>query len=286
MGTRYNDVWITGATGYLGRGVARRFANRGYTVYATATDVDITDLDQVKRFVARNRPEIVINCAGMRRDRVDADNRVDAMRVNALGPRNLAIATAAIDSLLVQISSDDVFARMQERPVDEFDDPHPDTLYGKSKLAGEHAVRELNPRHLIIRSSWLYHADGGRLGEIVAAAAQDRPLAVRADEVAAPTSVRTVAHFVAKAIRKEEYGLFHVVSRGSCTRQQFAQEAYRLLGHDPALVSAAPAEPATAQNVVLDPLMIQMTRLMELPTWQADLAAYFERVGLTGRKEA
>ena len=280
MGTRYNDVWVTGSTGYLGREVAHRLAKRGYTVYGTDQDVDITDFDQVKEFVRRNRPQVVVNCAGMRRTLVTSQNKNEAIKVNGLGPRNLAIATASIDSLLVQFSSDDVFSRIMDEPVDEFDAPVPDTTYGKSKLVGENFIRELNPRHIIIRSSWLYHADGGDMGEMVVSAMEGRPLSRRVDQIACPTSVRTVCHFLMRAIQAHEYGLFHVVSSGSCTRLEFAREVYRLLGADPQLVTAAESDKATAQNIILEPLMVQMTGVTELPTWQQDLEGYLKRVGL------
>lgn len=280
MGTRYNDVWVTGSTGYLGREVAHRLADCGYTVYGTDEDVDITDLCQVKSFIQRNRPQLVVNCAGMRRSLVSHRNKEEAIKINGLGTRNLAIATASIDTPLVQLSSDDVFGRLTPLPVDEFDVPVPDTTYGKSKLVGENFIRELNPRHIIIRSSWLYHADGGKLGKIVEAAQAGEPIKQRIDQIACPTSVRTVFHFLKRAVAAQEYGLFHVVSSGSCNRLQFAREVYRLMGADPELVTPEESDTATAQNIVLDPLMIKMTGIMELPTWQRDLECYLKRVGL------
>lgn len=280
MGTRLNDIWITGALGYLGRALTRRFADAGYTVYATGHEVDVTDLDQVTEFVSRNRPTIVVNCAGIRRDYVTAENRLTTMRTNALGPRNLAIATEAIDTLLVQISSDDVFARHQYSPRDEFDRPEPDTLYGKSKLAGEQFVRELNPQHLIVRSSWVYHADGGQLGSIIDCARNGRETTRRADQLACPTSVDTIVRFLLEAVREGEYGTFHVVDKGLCSRSDFAREVYRLMGADPALVHDAVPDPSTSENVVLDDMMIALTGLTEPPAWQDDIRTYLQRLNL------
>ena len=280
MGTRLNDIWITGALGYLGRALTRRFADAGYTVYATGREVDVCDLDEVTAFISRNRPSVVVNCAGIRRDFVSAENRLETMKTNALGARNLAIATESIDTLLVQVSSDDVFARHQSGPLDEFDRPDPDTLYGKSKLAGESFVRELNPRHLIVRSSWVYHADGGQLGSIIECAKTGAETVRRADQVACPTSVDTMVRFLLEAIREGEYGTFHVVDKGSCSRSDFARAVYCLMGADPALVHDAPADPTTSENVVLDDMMIALSGLAEPPSWQDDIRAYLGGLGL------
>ncbi len=105
-------------------------------------DVDITDGDSVRLFMEMNRPEIIVNCVGMTDILACEENKDDAFRINALGARNLSVAARSFRSRMVQISTDDVFDGTTEQPYDEFDTPVPNSVYGKSKLAGENFVRE------------------------------------------------------------------------------------------------------------------------------------------------
>lgn len=103
-----------------------------------------------------NRPEIIVNCVGMTDILACEENKDDAFRINALGARNLSVAARSFRSRIVQISTDDVFDGTTEQPYDEFDTPVPNSVYGKSKLAGENFVRSIAPKYLILRSSWVY----------------------------------------------------------------------------------------------------------------------------------
>ena len=94
--------------------------------------------------------------------------------------------------------------------------------------------------------------------------------------MAAPTSVDFVVKFITQAIHEGEYGVFHAVTTGSCSRYEFAREVYRLLGCDPELVLPGEAEGATAQSTVLESIMLPMTGLIEPPAWQDELARYLK----------
>ena len=100
-------------------------------------EVDITKIDEVTQFVYVNRPDVIINCAGMT-DVAECEKNLDeAYRVNAIGVRNVALAANDIDAKVIQISTDDVFDKESRIPYNEFDTVHPRTIYGKSKEAGE-----------------------------------------------------------------------------------------------------------------------------------------------------
>mgnify|MGYP000529739236 CR=1 FL=1 len=117
-------------------------------------EVDITKIDEVTQFVYVNRPDVIINCAGMT-DVAECEKNIDeAYRVNAIGVRNVALAANDIDAKVIQISTDDVFDKESRIPYNEFDTVHPRTIYGKSKETGEKILTQLLNRFVIIRSSW------------------------------------------------------------------------------------------------------------------------------------
>lgn len=275
-------VWVTGSKGYLGRAIVRRLAVcvEKYRVMDTDIDVDITDLEAVRTFVERNRPEVIINCAGIRRENADEVGKAKTYKVNAIGARNLAIASADTGAIMVQCSSDDVFPANGDVAKDEFDAPHPDTIYGKSKRAGEAFVREFNPRHVILRSSWLYHGDGGRMGAIIEAAKSGKKIAQRTDQYAAPTSVSTYVDYLLKLISEPEFGIFHITCEGKASRYEFAAKCLELMGYNPADVLEEEVDPATAENVALDNMMIKLIDLDDMPTWEEDLAHYLKEVNM------
>ena len=151
-----NAIWITGAEGRLGSTLVELLKkNTDNKVVGTDMDVDITDMDEVEQCIKVYRPNIVINCASISDADYCEQNKVQAFKVNALGARNLAAASRGVNAKIVQLSTDDVFSGKNTGHLTEFDLPDPQDVYGKSKYAGENYVKELNPKHLIVRSSWV-----------------------------------------------------------------------------------------------------------------------------------
>lgn len=274
-----NIVWVTGAAGFVGGEICARFERAGYTVVGTDAELSVCEPERLEAFAEEVQPGVVINCAGIRRDATGLSNRVKAYEVNALGARNVALAANTIGATIVQVSSDDVYASKLEEPVNEFDDPHPDTPYGKSKRAGEMMVRNTTPDHVIVRSSWLYHADSGRVREMLDAAAAGRKYPARMDQFAAPTSITTYVNFMIKAIERRATGTFHIASKGRASRYDFAARVLELAGYEPGAVLTPQTDPKTAENVVLESLILEMFGV-DLPTWEDDLAAYMAEAGL------
>lgn len=275
-----NIVWVTGAAGFVGGEICERFEQAGYTVVGTDAELSVCEPERLEAFAEEVQPGVMINCAGIRRDATGLSNRVKAYEVNALGARNVALAANTIGATIVQVSSDDVYASKLEEPVNEFDDPHPDTPYGKSKRAGEMMVRNTTPDHVIVRSSWLYHADSGRVREMLDAAAAGKKYPARMDQFAAPTSITTYVNFMIKAIERRATGTFHIASKGRASRYDFAARVLELAGYEPGAVLTPQTDPKTAENVVLESLMLEMFGV-DLPTWEDDLAAYMAEAGLT-----
>ena len=274
-----NIIWVTGAKGYLGSELARRFEAHGYTVAATDAELSVGEPERLEAFAQELHPLAVVNCAGIRRDATGLSNRIKAYEVNALGARNVALAANSCGAIMVQISSDDVYSSKLEEPVNEFDNPHPDTPYGKSKRAGEAMVRDTMAEHVIVRSSWLYYAEGGRMKEILDAAKAGQKLPARMDQFAAPTSVATYTEFLIRAIEKRAFGTFHIATTGKASRYEFASKVLEYAGYDAGSVLVPTTDPRTTENVVLESLMLEMFGV-ELPSWEEDLLAYMQSAGV------
>ena len=271
-------IWVTGAKGFVGAELCQRFADHGYQVVGTDTELSVGETERMEAFASEVQPLAVVNCAGIRRDATGLSNRINAYEVNALGARNVALAANSCGAIMVQVSSDDVYSSKLEEPVNEFDNPHPDTPYGKSKRAGEAMVRDTMHEHIIVRSSWLYHASGGRMKEVLDAAAQGRKVEARLDQFAAPTSIATYADFLVKAIEHRAFGTFHITSKGRASRYDFAAKVLEYAGYEPGSVLVPTTDRKTSENVVLESLMLEMFGV-DLPTWEDDLHSYMSSQG-------
>ena len=220
-----NIIWVTGAAGFVGSAVARRFEGAGYTVVGTDAELSVTEADRIEAFATDVRPSAIINCAGIPRAGVGLSNRVKAYEVNALGARNVAVAANAVGALMVQVSTDDVYPVRMAEAANEFDAPHPETPYGKSKRAGEMMVRDTTPDHLIVRASWLYDRFGGQLKGALDAASAGETVLARTDQYASPTSASLYADFLIKAVERRVTGVLHIVSHGVASRYDFLSQA-------------------------------------------------------------
>ena len=273
-------IWVTGCKGFLGREIVKRLkATYNCTVVGTDKELMVTDPERIDAFAQDLRPDVVINCAGISRAVTGLSNRIHAYEVNALGARNVALAANNVGALMVQISTDDVFPVRMAEPANEFDTPHPETPYGKSKRAGEVMVRDTTPNHLIIRSSWVYSIDGGQVKDALDAAAAGKTLVARTDRLASPTSISTYVDFLIKAINRKATGVLHVTSRGMASRYEFLSHVLNICGYDANTILVPESDLVTAEQVELESLILEMFGA-ELPTWQDDVESYFKEVGM------
>src|SRR5512137_732878 len=152
---------ITGAAGQLGQALIQTGVRLGWEVVATdMPDLDITDPQLVQGELSRQRPQVVINAAAATRvDDLESDPD-GALRVNALGPRNLAVACRRLGIKLIHLSTDYVFDGAKPGPYVEWDATSPLSVYGRSKLLGEEWVQQQCSDHFIVRTAWLYGLPG------------------------------------------------------------------------------------------------------------------------------
>jgi dTDP-4-dehydrorhamnose reductase len=265
-------ILITGAAGQLGRCLVRSLAAHELVALGHAA-LDITRFDSVRDAVALHRPALVIN-AGAFNDVDGAESRgAEAYAVNAMGPRNLAVATAAAGIPIVHVSTDYVFDGAIERPYHEFDRPNPLSVYGASKLAGEDAVRVLNRRHYIARTSWLFWEDGKNFLLSMYARAASSVLRVVSDQYGSPTYAPHLAEGIARLITTGAFGTYHMAGAGGASRYELTCELFRRLGLNTMPQAASrfdfPAAAARPRYSVL--ATIQSPRI-ELPGWQDGVA--------------
>jgi len=279
-------VLITGANGQLGTDLCKALHDIEL-IPLTHKDIEICDMNSVKQAFNKYKPDVVINTAAyVRVD--DCETEQDrAFLVNALGARNIAVASQDIEAKLLHISTDYIFGGESEPrtvPYTEFDTPMPANTYGKSKLAGEEFVRNLSLRHFIVRSSGLFgvagsSGKGGNFVETMLRLAKERDeLKIVNDQVFAPTYTKDLARKIAQLISTEYYGVFHITNRGTCSWYEFAKEILRLAGlKTPAIPITSDQYPQKAKRPsfsVVDDSLHRLPGTGDLRTWQEALKDY------------
>jgi dTDP-4-dehydrorhamnose reductase len=271
-------VLVCGAGGMLGRDVVRAADAAGHdTIGLDSADLDVTDARAVARVIPQAAPERVVNCAAYT-DVDAAEEEADlALRVNSDGARNVAGAAAEAGAAVLFLSTDYVFDGSKEGPYVESDEPRPRSSYGRSKLSGELETRAANPRHWIVRTSWLFGTGGRNFVETMLRAGRERDeVVVVEDQVGRPTYTRHLADGIVSLLEGDTYGLHHTAGGGEpCSWYEFALEIFRSADVDcrvrPGTTEklARPA-PRPANSV----LASERDSGVALPPWRAGLEAY------------
>ena len=242
-------LYITGSKGQLGRALMRRLSHHEL-LGVDLPEVDLTDLAATRSSVASFQPEVVIHAAAMTDVDGAARNPDLAYRVNALGTRNVAVASEAGGATLLAISTNEVFDGTKTEPYLEFDPTNPINPYAKSKLAAEQLVRDLSRRFYIVRTAWLYGLGGNNfVKKIITRADTAGQLRVVTDEVSSPTYTEDLITAIEQLLPTGAYGIYHFTNAGACSRYEFAQKILELSGraHIPIepIVLADYARPST-----------------------------------------
>ncbi len=225
-------VMVTGAAGMLGHALVPRLRERGDEVLALdLPGADVTNLGAMREYVAEFRPDWVAHLAAFTAVDLCESEPDRAFLVNGAGTRNVAQAAAEAGAAVLAVSTDYVFAGDDPAPRRENDATEPVTVYGRSKLAGEQAAREVNPRHVVARTAWLYGA-GGRnfVDTILAKARAGEPLRVVDDQHGSPTWTGDLAGAILALMDRAVYGTYHVTNSGECTWWDLASTACELAG--------------------------------------------------------
>jgi dTDP-4-dehydrorhamnose reductase len=270
-------IFITGSEGQLGRAL-QQFLD-GHDIYPAARkDHDVAS-PAIVESIANVRPDVVIHAGAM----TDVDgcekNETLAYRINAYGTQNVVNGAERAGADLVYISTDYVFDGMKGTPYFEWDRPNPLSVYGKSKLGGEWAVRHLSRRFYIVRSSWLYGRTGKNFVRTMLRLADERDeLRVVDDQTGNPTFVEPLAVAIGKLIATRAYGLYHAVSDDYTTWYDFTQEILRLSGKKtPVLPMTSRELGRPAPRPVFSALRNTSLKALgiTIPSWKTQLAEFF-----------
>jgi dTDP-4-dehydrorhamnose reductase len=280
-------ILVVGAGGQVGRALCAHHDNAGPEIVGLArADLDITDLAQVRKALAARPFSAVINAAAYTAvDRAEGDAAA-AYAINRDGPGNLAVASAELGMPLLHISTDYVFDGAREGAYRETDPTGPTGVYGASKLAGEEAVRAAQPRHIILRTSWVYGPSAGNFVATMLRLAAERPeLRVVADQRGGPTEAAAIADalltMAGQLDRGEPWGTYHFSGAPAISWHGFATEivgrAASGLGRVPTVTAIGTADyPTPARrpaNSVLDCTKIERQFGIHQPDWQASLGS-------------
>lgn len=285
-------VLITGAKGQLGKQITNilksgqseigKLPKEYENVEIIGVDVDvldITDINAVRSYLTDVKPEIIINCAAYTNVDACESNEDLAFKINALGPRNLAIISNEVNAKLVHVSTDYVFSGEGTVPFKEYDETIPVSVYGKTKLSGEKFVREIADKYYIIRTAWLYGYEGSNFVYTIIKAGKEKGyLTVVDDQRGNPTNAEDLAHHMLKVAVTEEYGTYHCTGTGECSWYDFASKIIEFSNIE------CKVDPVTSNDYVraakrpsyssLDNMMLRVTVGDEMRNWEDALKVF------------
>jgi dTDP-4-dehydrorhamnose reductase len=266
------SILVIGSNGQLGRQVQRVLADKKTSFFAfDYPEVDITSVDSIRKLFEQTKPTAIINCAAytnVDQAETDYDN---AYQINALGPKNLAEICVQNDAELVHVSTDYVFSGDpicldgKPRPYLEDDVCRPSTAYGKTKLEGEHFVRQSGAKSYILRTAWLYGEGNNFVRTMLKLAETHHSIKVVKDQIGSPTSTVDLANAICELLGTGAYGLYHATCEGQCSWFDFAGKIFELSGKKVEVV------PVTSEEFV---------RPAKRPAWSVLENAQLKSIGM------
>ena len=227
-------VLVTGSNGQLGSDVlsllnARGIKGRGVDL----PELDITDKDQVQKFILNEKPTHIIHCAAYTAvDKAETEREL-CRKINVCGTENIAVACKAIDAKMIYISTDYVYSGTGEKIWTEDDETSPVNWYGQTKLNGENAVLRNVDKYFIARTSWVFGKNGSNFVKtMIRLSETNTEISVVSDQIGSPTYTRDLAVVLIEMLFSENYGIYNVTNIGFCSWYEFASEIFKLLGKD------------------------------------------------------
>lgn len=276
-------ILITGSKGQLGLELTKQLEKeKKYEIIATDRDeLNIIDINSVNEFLLNNKPDVVINCAAHTAVDLCETDVENAYKINAVGPRNLAIVCEKIGAKLVQVSTDYVFDGNGTRPYREDDTTCPNSIYGTSKLMGENFVREFCSRYFVVRTAWLYGEGNNFVRTMLKLSETNSELNVVNDQFGSPTSTVDLAKAIIDLMTTEHYGVYHGTCEGQCSWYDFAKKIFEIKNIDIKVNPVTSEEfkrpaPRPAYSV-LDNFMLKLVGLNSFRTWEKSLEEYLDK---------
>lgn len=284
-------IIVTGCNGQLGRAINIELAGGKYELINTDVfegegiiPLDITNVDAVVNLARETKASAIINCAAYTAvDKQESDIDL-SYKINAIGPRNLAIAATETGAKLVHISTDYVFDGNGTRPYVEFDKTGPASVYGKTKLAGEEMVKQFAKDFFIIRTAWLYGDGKNFVKTMLSLSEKYDEVSVVKDQLGTPTSTKELAKAIHYLLGTQNYGVFHGTCEGDTNWADFTEEIFRLTGKNTKVNHVTSAEyaqknpqaaPRPAYSI-LDNYMFRLTSDFRFADWHDALEVYLK----------
>jgi dTDP-4-dehydrorhamnose reductase len=271
-------IAITGAAGQLGQALRQTLGTAHEIVPLNHADLALEGAESIGRIVATGAELVVHPAAYTNVDGCARDPQL-AYRVNTLGTKHVALACRQLGAPLVYVSTNEVFDGRAATPYFEYDQPAPVNAYGRSKWGGEQVVRELLDCFYITRVAWLFGGERNFIRTVLRLAAERGELQIVADEIGSPTYAPDAAAAIAQLIQQPNYGTYHIVNEGHCSRFALAAETLRLAN------ASARLTPIRLSDFKRDSFVPPYTALhneaaavlgITLRPWQAALAEYLE----------
>jgi len=275
------NILITGCNGQLGNEMQLlEKQHPAHTYFNTdVNELDITDCEAVERFVQDNAIDGIVNCAAYTAVDKAEENEALCKLLNHVAPGHLAEAVQRRNGWIIQVSTDYVFDGTNHTPYTEDDPTCPDSVYGRTKLAGEEAVTKACSKAMIIRTAWLYSTFGGNFVKTMLRLGRERQqLGVIFDQIGTPTYARDLAVAIFAAIEAGIVpGIFHFSNEGVTSWYDFTKAIHRLGGIttcqvSPLHTSEYPTPARRPHYSVLDKSKIKQTFNIEIPYWEDSLA--------------
>ncbi len=269
-------ILITGANGMLGKDSVRVFLSSGYDVIGAGKDeLDITDFNCVINFFARNKIDFVLHAAAYTKVDDAETNRDLAFLINAEGAKNIAIAANEKSIPIVYISTDYVFDGKKNTPYLPSDKTNPINVYGASKLAGEEAVKKENPKHYIIRTSWLYGKYGKNFVDtMIALSKTQKSIKVVNDQFGCPTWSVDLVEAIKNIIEKNmPFGTYHLCGGGVATWFDFAKKIFEI---QKIKIEVIPVKTSEFPRPAPRPKFSAMDNSSALSSWEEGLNKYLK----------
>jgi len=275
------NILITGCNGQLGNEMQLLEAkNPQHTYFNTdVEELDITDRETVVAFVEHNQIDGIVNCAAYTAVDKAEENQELCDLLNRVAPGYLAEAIERRGGWLIQISTDYVFDGTNHTPYVETDPVCPNSVYGRTKLAGEEAAQQACPNTMIIRTAWLYSTFGNNFVKTMIRLGKERQeLGVIFDQIGTPTYARDLAVAIFAAINQGvKPGVYHFSNEGVISWYDFTKAIHRIAGISschvrPLHTSEYPTPAARPHYSVLDKTKIKQTYGLEIPYWEESLS--------------
>lgn len=279
-------VLVTGFNGQLGYDVIKELDSRAVECKGVdLQDFDITDREQTLSYIKEYKPDVVVHCAAYTAVDKAEDDEENCRKVNVEGSENLALACKELDAKMLYVSTDYVYGGNGETPFETSDETDPKSVYGRTKLEGENAVRKHLDKYFVVRTSWVFGINGNNFVKTMLRLGAERDeLNVVADQIGSPTYTPDLARLICDLIVTEKYGIYHGTNENYCSWAEFAAEIMRLGGRK-AIVNPIPSSqyPARAQrplNSRLSKTCLDEAGIDRLPTWQNALERYIGELNI------